>query len=139
MEYELNGFYNADCMEAMKTFPDKYFELAIVDPPYGIGESGSKNNTRSKLAKSKNYKAFHGNDISAPEKEYFDELYRVSNKCIIWGGNYFVEYLKPARCFIVWDKKTGDNSYADCELALTNIDGNARLFSKLWLGANYLS
>jgi site-specific DNA-methyltransferase (adenine-specific) len=61
---------------------------------------------------------------------------RVSKKWIVWGGNYFTEYLPPARCFIVWDKKTGANSYADCELALTNIDSNARLITKFWLGAH---
>lgn len=126
-----------DCMEAMKQIPDKYFELAIVDPPYGIG-AGSKKfiNRSTKNNRAESFYKENDWDKTIPPKEYFDELYRVSNQCIIWGGNYFVEYFKPARCFIVWDKKTGDNSYADCELALTNIDGNARLFSKLWLGAH---
>ena len=68
------GFYNMDCMEGMKSFPDKYFDLAIVDPPYGIGEAGDKNRTRSKLAKSKDYKPFAGNDKNPPDKKYFDEL-----------------------------------------------------------------
>lgn len=134
---EMNKLYHMDCMEAMKQIPDKYFELAIVDPPYGIGAGGKKfinRNTKNNRAESF-YKENDWDKTIMP-KEYFDELYRISNKCIIWGGNYFVEFLKPARCFIVWDKKTGENSYADCELALTNIDGNARLFSKLWLGAH---
>ena len=61
---------------------------------------------------------------------------RVSKNWIVWGGNYFTQYLPPARCFIVWDKKTGANSYADCELALTNIDSNARIITKFWLGAH---
>ena len=59
---ELNRLYKMDCMEGMKEFPDKYFDLAIVDPPYGIGESGEKNHTRSRLATSKNYKEFFGQD-----------------------------------------------------------------------------
>ena len=62
------GYYNMDCMEGMKQFPDKYFELAIVDPPYGIGENGSKNHTRTRLAKAKNYKAFAGWDLKPPEE-----------------------------------------------------------------------
>ena len=62
------GYYNMDCMQGMKEFPDKYFDLAIVDPPYGIGENGDKNHTRDKLAKAKDYKAFYGNDLKPPDK-----------------------------------------------------------------------
>ena len=79
------GYYNMDCMEGMKEFPDKYFELAIVDPPYGIGENGDKNYSRGKLAISKNYKAFAGNDKEAPNSYYFNELFRVSKNQIVWG------------------------------------------------------
>ena len=75
---ELNRLYNMDCMDGMRGFPDKFFDLAIVDVPYGIGESGAKNHTRSKLAVSQNYKAFHGNDTAAPPQEYFTELKRIS-------------------------------------------------------------
>jgi len=124
-------------MEGMKQFPDKYFELAIVDPPYGIG-AGSKKFTNRSTANKRAEKFYKDNDWdkTRPSKEYFDELFRVSKNQIIWGGNYFVDLLRPSRCFIVWDKMTGDNSYADCELALTSFDGNARLFKKLWLGAH---
>ena len=131
------GFYNCDCMEGMKEIPDKYFELAIVDPPYGIG-AGDKSfinrNTANKRAES----FYKDNDWDKirPQNEYFSELVRVSKNHIVWGANYFVDLLKPSRCFIVWDKKTGDNSYADCELALTSFDANAKIFSKLWLGAH---
>jgi len=69
MKYELNTLYNLDCMEALKEIPDKYFELAIVDVPYGIRENGSTNNSRSKLAKSKDYKSFYGGDKEPPKKE----------------------------------------------------------------------
>ena len=121
------GFYNMDCMEGMKQFPDKYFDLAIVDPPYGIGENGDKNHTRGKLAKAKNYKAFSGNDIEPPDKEYFDELFRVSKNQIIFGANHFIHLIPyDSSCWIVWDKDNGDNDFADCELAWTSFDSAVR-------------
>lgn len=128
------GFYNMDCMEGMKQFPDKYFDLAIVDPPYGIGENGDKNHTRGKLAKAKNYKAFSGNDIEPPDKEYFDELFRVSKNQIIWGSNHFIHLIPyDSSCWIVWDKdNTGD--FADCELAWTSFNTAVRKFKYRWNG-----
>lgn len=83
------GYYNMDCMDGMKEFPDGYFDLAIVDPPYGIGENGDKNHTRCNLAKAKDYKSFSGMDIKPPNEKYFDELFRVSKNQIIWGGKSF--------------------------------------------------
>ena len=71
MNFELNRLYNFDCMAAMKQIPDKYFQLAIIDPPYGIGESGKDNQRRGNLAKAKKYKPYYGNDKNAPSKEYF--------------------------------------------------------------------
>ena len=126
-----------DCMEYMRGLPDKAFDLAIVDPPYGIGAGGKSfinRNTANKRAES----FYKDNDWDKirPSKEYFIELDRVSKNQIVWGANYFTDLLKPSRCFIVWDKKTGDNSYADCELALTSFDANAKIFVKLWLGAH---
>ena len=128
------GYYNMDCMQGMKEFPDKYFDLAIVDPPYGIGENGDKNHTRSKLAKAKNYKAFSGNDIEPPDKEYFDELFRVSKNQIIWGANHFIHLISyDSSCWIVWDKdNTGD--FADCELAWTSFNTAVRKFKYRWNG-----
>lgn len=128
------GYYNMDCMQGMKEFPDKYFDLTIVDPPYGIGENGDKNHTRSKLAKAKNYKAFSGNDIEPPDKEYFDELFRVSKNQIIWGANHFISKIPyDSSCWIVWDKdNTGD--FADCELAWTSFDSAVRKFKYRWNG-----
>ena len=128
------GYYNMDCMQGMKEFPDKYFDLAIVDPPYGIGENGDKNHTRGKLAKSKDYKAFSGNDIEPPDKEYFDELFRVSKNQIIWGANHFISKIPyDSSCWIVWDKdNTGD--FADCELAWTSFDSAVRKFKYRWNG-----
>ena len=119
----------------MKEFPDKYFDLAIVDPPYGIGENGDKNHTRGKLAKAKNYKSFSGNDIEPPDKEYFDELFRVSKNQIIWGANHFISKIPyDSSCWIVWDKDNGDNDFADCELAWTSFDTAVRRIIYRWAG-----
>jgi site-specific DNA-methyltransferase (adenine-specific) len=130
-------FYNCDNIEFMKTKPDNYYDLAIVDPPYGIG-AGSKSFINRNTANKRAEKFYKDNDWDKcpPPPEYWSELKRVCKNYIVWGGNYFTDYLPPSRCYIVWDKKTGANSYADCELALTNIDGNARLFTKFWLGAH---
>ena len=127
---------NEDNMELMARYEDNYFDLAIVDPPYGIG-AGSKKFINRNTANKNAEKFYKDNDWDiAPSIKYFKELKRISKKYIIWGGNYFTNLLEPSRCYIVWDKKTGDNSYADCELALTNIDGNAKIYTKFWLGAH---
>ena len=129
------NFYNCDCMEFMKGIPDKYYELAIVDPPYGIGEDGSKNHSRSMLAISKNYKSFHGKDLEAPPKEYFQELKRVSKNQIIWGANHFISKVPfDSSCWIVWDKDNGNNDFADCELAYTSFKTAVRKFRYKWHG-----
>ena len=124
-----------DCMKGMKEFPDKYFDIAIVDPPYGIGENGDKNHTRGKLAKAKDYKSFSGNDLKPPDKEYFDELFRVSKNQIIWGANHFISKIPfDSSCWIVWDKDNGDNDFADCELAWTSFDTAVRRITYRWSG-----
>lgn len=128
------GFYNLDCIEGMKQFPDGYFDLAIVDPPYGIGESGSRNHSRGKLATAQNYKAFAGGDVKPPDEDYFAELFRVSKNQIIWGANHFItKFSKDSSCWIVWDK---DNSgdFADCELAWTSFQSAVRKFKYRWNG-----
>jgi len=132
---ELKGFYNMDCMEGMKEIPDNYFDLAIVDPPYGIGENGSRNHTRSKLATAKSYKAFSGNDLTAPDVEYFKELARVSKNQIVWGANHYISKIPlDSSCWIVWDKVNGDSDFADCELALTTFKSAVRMFQFKWAG-----
>lgn len=93
------GYYNMDCMDGMKQFPDKYFDIAVVDPPYGINVNNSMG--RRKNNKKSNYPIAYWDD-RPPGKEYFDELFRVSQKIIIWGGNYFD--LPPAKCFFDLEK-----------------------------------
>lgn len=123
-------------MELLKRTPDKFYELSIVDPPYGIGENGDKNHSRSKITKSKNYKSFAGGDVSAPDIDYFIELKRVSKNQIIWGANHFIENIPNANSSscIVWDKENGDNDFADCELAWTNHKTAVRRFKFRWHG-----
>lgn len=114
------GFYNMDCMEGMKEFPDKYFELAIVDPPYGI-DINSSGRLGHYGGKEKSW------DSGTPSEEYFDELFRVSKNQIVWGGNYF--NLPPTRCFCIWDKQQPENvSFASCEFAWTSFDASAKTF-----------
>lgn len=124
-----------DCMEGMRQFPDKYFDLAIVDPPYGIGESGKKNGTRSKLATSKDYPEFYGEDKEPPGPEYFAELFRVSKNQVVWGANHFISRMPfDSSCWIVWDKETGNNDFADCELAWTSFSTAVRKYTFRWSG-----
>lgn len=130
----MNKVHLIDNMEFMKGIPDKYYELAIVDPPYGIGEDGSKNHSRSMLAVSKDYKPFHGNDSKSPPTEYFKELKRISKNQIIWGANHFISKIPfDSSCWIVWDKlNSGD--FADCELAYTSFTTAVRKFTFRWAG-----
>lgn len=134
-------------MEAMREFPDKYFDLAVVDPPYGIGEDGGKNHTRSgvrigpkfKNGKSyvsaRNYKPYAGNDKEPPPAEYFIELRRVSKNQIIWGANHFIDRMPyPSPAWIVWDKMNGDSDFADCELAWTSFKCAVRKLKYKWNG-----
>jgi len=126
---------NEDNMELMARYGDNYFDLAIVDPPYGIGESSNDNKSRSKLGKSKDY----GNknwDDNAPNKEYFKELKRVSKNVIIWGANHFIENIPSANssCWIVWNKENGENDFADCELAYCSFKSAVRKIDLRWHG-----
>ncbi len=132
---ELNKLYNMDCMDGMKQFPDKYFDLAIVDPPYGIGENGEKNHSRGNKAIAKKYKSFAGGDIEPPSQAYFEELFRVSKNQIIFGANHFItKFSKDSSCWLVWDKLNGDNDFADCELAWTSFNSAVRKFTFRWAG-----
>ena len=138
------GFYNMDCMEGMKEFPDNYFDLAIVDPPYG---GGSKDYDATQQRFGGWFSKYFDNEVKAertggtwakkygnnicewdiaPNEDYFKELFRVSKNQIIWGGNYF--QLPPTRCFVIWRKLTISENFsmAMCEYAWTSFNSNAK-------------
>ena len=126
--------FNMDCLEYMKTLPDNCFDLCIADPPYGIGESRKKNNSRGKLAKAKSY-TVKGWDDEALDVSFFNEILRVSKHAIIWGSNHFISKLPyDSSCWIVWDKENGENDFEDCELAWTNFKTAVRRFKFRWQG-----
>jgi len=138
---------NEDNMALMARYPDDYFDLAIVDPPYGIGESSNNNksrsnkvnfgakNTRNTVVKSKDYGSKKWDD-KAPNEKYFTELKRVSKNQIIFGANHFIEKIPEANssCWIVWDKKNGKNDFADCELAYASFKTAVRKVDFRWHG-----
>ena len=119
------GFYNLDCMEGMEEFPDKYFDLAIVDPEYGISADsmtmgrGSGNDIGKFKPK--------GWDDCVPRDDYFIELKRVCKNRIIWGGNYF-GCLGASRCYLIWDKMDYNSDFASAELAWTSFDKVVKTF-----------
>ena len=137
---------NEDCMEGMARYPDKYFDLAIVDPPYGIGEANGKNNSRNKgfgkgnlKSKKITYSKDYGVkdwDNKKPELKYFMELKRISKNQIIWGANHFIENIPNANssCWIVWDKDNGKSDFADCELAYCSLKTAVRKIKITWNG-----
>lgn len=124
---------NCDCLEYMRDCADNSFDLAIVDPPYGIREDGHRENNRSKLAMStKFHKALWDQDRPTPK--YFNELKRVSKNQIIWGGNHLCDLFNmQSPCWIVWDKDNSGN-FADCELAYGSFDTTVRKFKFTWNG-----
>jgi len=122
MNFELNKIYNEDCLEAMKRIPDKYFELAIVDPPYGIARFGNRVELSNRLDKNAKINKW---DIK-PKEEYFNELFRVSQKQIIWGANNF--NLPTTEYFIIWDKQQTVDNFASAEYAWTNCKMPAKVF-----------
>lgn len=124
------SFFNADNLEIMRGFADNEFDLAIVDPPYGINiaydpagriltNRKTRNGVYSSLAKEK--------WDDRPTAEYFEQLFRISKNQIIWGGNFFTEFLPAKQCWIVWDKMNGNSSFSDCELAFTSFDLGLRI------------
>jgi site-specific DNA-methyltransferase (adenine-specific) len=113
--------HNIDCLEFMRNVPDKYYDLAIVDIPYGLGDKLTQGGTWA----SKYKKGDAGWDI-LPNEIYFNELFRISQNQIIWGGNY--ANLPPTRGFIIWDKVALMDTMADCEFAWTSFDKNAKIF-----------
>lgn len=136
---EKNQLYNMDCMKGMAMYPDKYFDLAIVDPEYGRKEHGGKN--RSTFAIQKNGTKTLVKDVPYKQKswdnrpagpEYFNELFRVSKHQIIWGCNYYSQQFGPGR--IVWDKVNGGSDQSDCEIAYNSLTDRVDLFRFMWAG-----
>lgn len=160
----MNVVYNMDCMEGMKDYPDKYFDLAIVDPPYGInigsapggGEQnlhtvrriqvgganpfgGRKNQKKATMKVGGGFfstpKTYKAFDDShIPDASYFAEVKRVSKNQIMWGGNYFLDNLGATPCMIVWDKRRRGLNFADCEIAWTSFKSPSRIFEFKWNG-----
>ena len=125
--------YHADCMDIMKQYPDKYFGLAIVDPPYM--ETFNTDNWVDKSAKNKKYsKDTHILTGYKPTQEYFNELSRISKNQIIWGGNYFTDMLNVSRGWIVWNKNVSGNLFSKAELAWTSFDKITEMFTYTWSG-----
>lgn len=148
------GFYNMDCMEGMRCYPDKYFDLAIVDPPYGINAPAMSMGTNKKRTKNGypsestadrirkgrlnkgcgtlKKRMLNQSDCSwdreAPSAEYFEELFRVSKNQIIWGANYFA--LPPTRCIVVWDKLQPWENFSQVEIAWTSFERPAAIFRR---------
>lgn len=124
IELHINKIYNIDCLEFMKTLPDKCIDLIVTDPPYGIGA----HNGTGKYGRLKEVGNTNDWDNGIPSKEYFDEIFRVSRNQIIFGGNYFV--LPPSRCWLVWDKGEGfyNRDFAEVEMAWTSFDRNSKIF-----------
>jgi site-specific DNA-methyltransferase (adenine-specific) len=120
---------NEDNMQLMARYPDKYFDLAIVDPPYGININISMG--RRKGDKKSNYHKFAGNDSRIPDSLYFKELFRISKNQIIWGGNYMTDNLFPSSCWLLWDKGFSEEvTFAQFELAWTSFKTSAKKYDK---------
>ena len=119
-----NKIILADCMDIMKDIPDKWFELAIVDPPYGINRSANFGKAEYGWKQYKRSKW----DSSVPNKIYFDELFRISQNQIIWGGNYMVNYISPSMGWVCWDKGQRNFSTSDGELAWTSFNQKLRIY-----------
>ena len=141
---QISETYNIDCLEYMKSIPDNFFDLAVVDPPYGIGESSKNRNGIHKLIDKKTGRRYLikiNNEIKswdneAPKEDYFIELKRVSKNQIIFGANHFIESIKKANSssWIVWDKCNSGSDFADCELAWTSFKKAVRQFRFMWNG-----
>lgn len=113
---------NGDCMEYLRQCRDKQFNIAVVDPPYGIDIGNGLGSGK------KDYKMHKSWQFDAPQKDYFDELFRVTYNQIIWGGNYFTDILPPCDNWIIWDKKNPHLSFSEAELAWCSIHRKIRIF-----------
>lgn len=134
---ELNKIYNADCLDLMKEIPDKYFDLVLTDPPYGIGIGGNgKIGGNGFITKVTEYKKVNW-DANGLTAEQWTGLKRISKNQIIFGYNYFADIIGNSRGIIVWDKKRQewDDNFSDIEIAYTSFDKPAKCYRHLWMGA----
>ena len=122
---ELNNLYNMDCMDGMQQFPDGYFDLAIVDPPYGIKRFERTDACPTRIMK---YGQMNTVNNAIPTKEYFTELMRVSKNQIVWGWNHLSDMLPPTSEFIFWDKQQSVENFSAGEVAWTSFKQVARVF-----------
>jgi site-specific DNA-methyltransferase (adenine-specific) len=122
--------YNEDCIDVMKRYNDKFFDLAIVDPPYAISIENSGTMFK-KFGETKGW------DYAIPNTEYWEQLFRVSKNQIVWGGNYFIEHLKNTKCIIWWDKMNGTNMMADGEMAWTSFNKHSKRFQMHHFSSGY--
>ena len=130
----LSVVYLEDCVQGLKRFADNHFDLAIVDPPYGIDINNQSQGKGGGVARKIDYTKKDW-DKTAPEIIYFNELRRVSKNQIIWGANHFISRLPiDSSCWIVWDKDNGETDFADCELAWTSFKTAVRRFKWTWAG-----
>ena len=130
----LSEVYLEDCVTALKRYADNHFDLAIVDPPYGIDINNQSQGKGGGVAKKIEYTKKDW-DKQAPNIDYFNELMRVSKNQIIWGANHFIEKIPyNASCWIVWNKENGETDFADCELAWTSFETAVRIFKWKWAG-----
>ncbi len=132
-KWPLNTAYQGDCLEFMKELPDKCIDICLTDPPYGIGIDGQKKDVRKSSGEYHSNKwgrkehAMKGWD-KRPDKELFDEMFRVSKNQIFWGGNYFVEFITPSKGWIIWDKGQKGLTMSDCEMAWSSFNKPTRIF-----------
>jgi len=125
----LSEVYLEDCVKALKRYADNHFDLAIVDPPYMDGDNKALNTLGTNRAKY-NIETFN----IAPKQDYFDELFRVSKNQVVWGGNYFTDFLPVSRCWLMWDKIQDLEQFSDFELAWTSFDKVAKKYTKVSKG-----
>lgn len=132
----MGGIILGDCLEVMKGFADNQFDLVLTDPPYGI--SVAKTGAVGGGSHRGKARQFDKSDWDNERlvKEYFDEMFRISKNQIIFGGNYYLDYLPATRCMVVWYKREGlpKRTFADCEIAWTSFDKNSAVFSSRWDG-----
>lgn len=128
----MNFAYNMDCLSAMQQMPDKYFDLAVVDPPYFSGPE-RRNFYGCQVSPIGVQRIYKQSEVwQVPDERYFDELRRVSKQQIIWGVNYFNYSFSPGR--VVWDKCNGASSFSDCEIAYCSLHDSVRLYRYMWNG-----